>query len=80
MLPGQTQKITHPGQGDTGEQHLQTTGAEDGPFQLPQQGRAQLQTDQKQHQHHPELGEVHHVFLLAHQTKQEGTMMIPASR
>ncbi len=35
LLPGQTQKITHPGQDGTGEQYLQAAGAEDGPLQLP---------------------------------------------
>jgi len=72
LLPGQPDEAGHPGQDGTGEQYLQAAGAEDGPLQLPQQRRAQLQADQKQHQHHSELGEVHHIFLLTHQPEQEG--------
>ncbi|MNC05275.1 hypothetical protein D3C75_527440 [compost metagenome] len=72
LLPGQAKEIAYSGQGGAGEQHLQATGAEYGPLQLPQQGRAQLEADQEQHQHHPELGEVHHILLLPHQPQQEG--------
>lgn len=73
LLPGQADEVGHAGQGRRGQQHLQPAGAEDRSLQLPQQRRPELKPDQKQHQHYPELGEVHHIFLFTHQPQQEGT-------
>ena len=72
LLQRQTDQVRHAGQSCRGKQHLQASGAEDRALQLPQEGRTQLKTDQKQHQHHAKLGEVHHILLLPHQPQQEG--------
>ncbi|MNX50812.1 hypothetical protein D3C86_814540 [compost metagenome] len=72
LLQRQTDQVRHASQSGGSEQHLQAAGAEDGALQLPQEGRTQLEADQEQHQHHPELGEVHHILLLPHQPQQEG--------
>ena len=72
LLQRQTDQVRHAGQCRRSEQHLQAAGAEDRPLQLPQEGRTQFKTDQKQHQHHAKLGEVHHILLLPHQPQQKG--------
>ncbi len=55
-----------------GEHHLRTAQPQNRLAQLPQLRGLQLQTDQEQHHHHAELGKVHDVLLVAHQTEHIG--------
>ena len=53
-------------------QHLRGAQTEDRRAHFPQQRRPHLQSDQEQQDHHAELGEGHHVGLVAHKGQREG--------
>ena len=59
-------------QGQRTADHLGRAQPEHQPAHQAQPLPGQLQPDQEQQDHHPELGEPHHIVLLAHQVQGEG--------
>ena len=70
--PGQAHQAGQHEEHRRAAQHLGAAHAEDGAAQCPQPAGLQLQPDEKEHQHHAELGKVQYVLHIAHQGQAPG--------
>jgi hypothetical protein len=58
--PREPEEAREPGEREAREEHLQPSEPEDRAAQAPQPRRLELEPDDEQHEHDPELGDVHH--------------------